>query len=258
MTEIRILDSTLSDTQSVVSALRNFRNLRTTEVTSNGKKSIDIDGLTDLNTTAAKRIRDEGSEAVADIDLARELHEALQPVRNSAPWLLNEQGFWEWMAVMPFRDYTLERWCGGSSWLDDESIEQPQDSRILRYVMKPGSVHSQSRHVIRRLYIYADCSIAFDNTYDHLNTIVGVDLDIPGAVFERKLGLSPTMAVVLCRTAGSISATKKTSSSPAVSARDKRRRFFSQVNLLASTVSLEFLSEPELSQYLDEIVRAID
>jgi hypothetical protein len=258
MTEIRILENALSDTQSVVSALRNFHSLRTAEVISDDEKSIDLDGLTDLDTKATKTISDAGSDTAADVDLARELHQALQPIRNSAPWLLNEQRFWEWMAVIPFREYCLDRWCGGSVWLDDDSIEQPKDSRILRYVMKPGSVHSQSRHVIRRLYIYADCSIAYDNTYDHLDTIVGGDLDIPGAVFERKLGLSPTMAVVLCRTAGSILPTKKTSSSPTISARTKRRQFFSQVNLLASTVSLEYLSEPELTKYLDEIVKAIN
>jgi hypothetical protein len=51
--------------------------------------------------------------------------------------------------------------------------------------------------------------------------------------------------------------TKKTDSAPGISARSKRREFFKQVNLLGSTVSVEFLSEVEIIKYLTDIASDI-
>jgi len=72
--------------------------------------------------------------------------------------------------------------------------------------------------------------------------VLAEDLDIPGAVFERKLGLSPTLALLLCKYAAMISK------------RNNRRVFFKQVNLLLSSVAMEFLSESEIEDYLQKLV----
>jgi hypothetical protein len=171
---------------------------------------------------------------------------------------LNAREFWEWLAFSELREYALARWCGGSEWLINSEISRPKDSALERFLMLPDSVHSQSRHVIRRLYIYADCSFSFDGTYDHIPVILAEDLDIPGAVFERKLGLSPTLAVALCRAANKLGAVKKTDDAKAISARSKRRKFFKQVNLLVSSVAMEFLSDAQIDDYLNGLVAEIN
>jgi hypothetical protein len=88
--------------------------------------------------------------------------------------------------------------------------------------------------------------------------ILAEDLDIPGAVFERKLGLSPTLAVALCRAANKLGAVKKTDDAKAISARSKRRKFFKQVNLLVSSVAMEFLSDAQIDDYLNGLVAEIN
>jgi hypothetical protein len=203
-------------------------------------------------------VEDASSVRSADIKLAQDLHESLGPIRDHCPWLLNAREFWEWLAFCELGEYALARWCGGSEWLINSEISRPKDSALERFLMLPDSVHSQSRHVIRRLYIYADCSFSFDGTYDHIPVILAEDLDIPGAVFERKLGLSPTLAVALCRAANKLGAVKKTDDAKAISARSKRRKFFKQVNLLVSSVAMEFLSDAQIDDYLNGLVAEIN
>lgn len=190
-----------------------------------------------------------------DEALAKVLHMELAPVRAAAPWVLNDALFWQWLAFHPLREYTLLRWCGGREWLDDPDLAVPTGA--MRFVLAAGSVKTHARHSARRLYLYADCSHSYDGTYGHLGVILGVDQDILGAVFERKLGLSPLMALVLIRTASAFSPTKKTATTKSISARDKRRDFFRQVNLLVSTVAVEFLDEAAMSGYFGDIAREI-
>ena len=255
MSEIRSLDVALASTDTVRQLLKSPSDVKGTQVTTTSNKQLVVADLAALDNVVTKMLADASADiGNTDTFLAMNLHEALEPVRADAPWLLNDQCFWEWLAIGPFRKYSLHRWCGGEDWLFDEGATQPKDSAIARFQMNPNSVHAQARHCIRRLYIYSECSIEFDGTYDHLNSFLGVDLDIPGAIFERQLGLSPTLAVSLAKKAGVFVATKKTASSPAVPVRIKRRKFFSQVNLLAASVSLEFLEADEMENYLAQIV----
>ena len=194
--------------------------------------------------------------ATVDEQLAKALHAELAPLRKSTPWLLNDPMLWEWLAFNPCRGYVLERWCDGDSWLPDATSETVPTG-LKRMLIKADSVHHHARHAVRRLYIYADCSYSYDSSYDHVSEILEADLDISGAVFERRLGLAPLLSLLLIRVASKFSATKKGPSSKAVSAREKRRDFFKQVNMLAATVALEYLDEATLSEYLEGIAAEI-
>jgi len=229
------------------------------EVLEVGGARVSMPDLFNLHEKVLNEIRTSGAaseeekKVAGDELLAREIHIGLSEVRRLAPWILNDGKFWSWLALFEFRDYALIRWCDGDEWLKDSSIPQPKDSKLDRFIMRPESVHSQSRHVIRRLYIYAECSFGFDGTYKHIPLMLQ-DLDVPGSVFERRLGLSPTLALMLIRSALKLTASPKTSSKKAVSARQKRRKFMREVNLLLSTVALETLDEREINSYLDQIL----
>ena len=222
--------------------------------------TISIPSLREFGNFAvqAMKIEDTDSVRTSDIKLAEEIHQSFEPIRENCPWVLNSKGFWEWLAFSELKEYALARWCGGSDWLKDSGIPRPKPSALDRFLMSPDSVHSQSRHVIRRLYIYADCSFSYDGTYYHLPVILADDLDIPGAVFERKLGLSPTLAVSLCKAAKNLKAVEKTDETKAIAARPKRRKFFKQVNLLVSSVAMEFLSDDQIDEYLNDLVDEIN
>lgn len=251
----------ISSAADVVTNLEGGREVFPADVVELGDGStVSIASLDRFGKSAIQSMNVEDASSVrsADIKLAQDLHESLGPIRDHCPWLLNAREFWEWLAFCELREYALARWCGGSEWLINSEISRPKDSALERFLMLPDSVHSQSRHVIRRLYIYADCSFSFDGTYDHIPVILAEDLDIPGAVFERKLGLSPTLAVALCRAANKLGAVKKTDDAKAISARSKRRKFFKQVNLLVSSVAMEFLSDAQIDDYLNGLVTEIN
>ena len=206
---------------------------------------VDENVLASAAATAVADLKAGTAAEKVDGSLAQALHGALDPLRRSAPHVLNDPLFWQWLAFHPFRDYTLQRWCGGSDWLDAEEPSVPTGA--MRFVLTGGSVKSHARHSARRLYLYADCSFANGGTYDHVDEILGANQDILTAVFERRLGLSPTMTLELIRAASAFTPTAKTPSNPAVSARTKYRNFFRQVNLLVSTVAVEFLDNASMA-----------
>ena len=243
MTNICLLKDQLISAAQIITCLKSSA-VTTMPVVLHDGSSVTISDLRTPSHVAATKI-DGGDGAFtrdADIKLAEELHRALAPVRSECPWVLSERGFWEWLAFSELKEYALVRWCEGDSWLNNHEISGPADSKLQRFVMQSDNIHSQSRHVVRRLYIYADCSMMYDGTYDHVPVVLAEDLDIPGAVFERKLGLSPTLALLLCKYATMISK------------RYDRRVFFKQVNLLLSSVAMEFLSESEIEDYLQKLV----
>jgi hypothetical protein len=216
---------------------------------------VDTDAIRDAAQSAADDLEAGLDLGMVDEALAKVLHTELAPLRASTPWVLNDPLLWQWLAFHPLREYTLRRWCGGPEWLDDPDLAPPTGA--MRFVLTAGSVKTHARHSARRLYLYADCSQSYDGTYDQLGLILGVDQDILGAVFERKLGLSSLMALVLIRVASTFAATKKTATTKSVAARDKRRDFFRQVNLLVSTVAVEFLDEAAMAGYFGDIAREI-
>ena len=215
---------------------------------------IDIKKLEAAALKATTELGNSVALGTVDKALAIVLHEELAPIRKSAPGVLNDVVFWQWLALNPFREYTLARWCKDLPLLSE--ITEPPSS-LSRFTLTSGSVKSHARHSVRRLYIYAECCYLYDGTYQHLGKILDADQDIPGAVFERRLGLSPSLAMALFDVASQFTPTKKTDSAPSISARTKRREFFKQVNLLGSTVSVEFLSEAEIVKYLTDIAADI-
>ena len=243
------VDRPLRDASEVLQVLKGDKSLKAVAL-----HGIDAKRLEAAAQKAAKDLGDSVALGAVDKVLAIVLHEELAPIRKSAPGVLNDVVFWQWLALNPFREYSLARWCSDLPPLN-EIVEPP--SSLTRLTLTSGSVKSHARHSVRRLYIYAECCHLYDGSYQHLGKILDADQDIPGAVFERRLGLSPSLAMALFDIASQFSPTKKTDSVPGVSARTKRREFFKQVNLLGSTVSVEFLSEAEIVKYLTDIAADI-
>jgi len=248
MTPSIVLNRVLRDTEEIVQVLRGLVEIERPDL-----HGANVEAIATAADKSARDLQSGAAIGSVDADLAEVLHRELAPVRTSAPWVLNDPLFWQWLAFLPLRSYTLRRWCDGGDWVDDPDREVPRG--VIRFVLTAGSVKTHARHSVRRLYLYAECSHAYDGTYDHLDEILGADQDIVGAVFERKLGLSPLMALVLITTAAKFAATKKSASEASVSARKKYREFFRQVNLLVSTVAVEYLDEGGLSALFDAIAR---
>jgi len=213
--------------------------------------SVELD-LHGIGSSAASDLANSSKESDVDLMISKALHQALLPVVSERPTLIGDGGFWEWLALDPFRDYFLERWCGGKEWLTDASLDRPKDASLLRARLVSASVKSQARHAILRLYIYADCAYAFDNSYSKLPVLFEMDQDINTAIFERRLGLSPGLSILLADAATSIVGPGR---------RERRRGFFREVNLMMSTVSPEFLlatkeGEQELRTLLQNVADA--
>ena len=243
------IDRPLHDKGEVLQVLKGDKTLKAV-----GLHGINIKKLAVAAQKASKDLGDSVALGTVDKALAIVLHEELAPLRTSAPGILNDVVFWQWLALNPFREYSLARWCSDLPELD--AIVEPPTS-LGRLTLTSGSVKSHARHSVRRLYIYADCCHLDDGSYKHLGKILDADQDVPGAVFERRLGLSPLLSMALFDVASQFMPTKKTDAMPGVSARTKRREFFKQVNLLGSTVSVEFLSEAEIVKYLTDIAADI-
>jgi hypothetical protein len=214
--------------------------------------AVELD-LQELGSSAADDLGNSVKESDVDLKISKSLHQALLPVISARPALIGEAGLWEWLALDPFRDYFLERWCGGKKWLDDPSLERPKDASLLRARVVPASVKSQARHAILRLYIYADCAYTSDTSYSTLSLLFEMDQDINTAIFERRLGLSPGLSMHLAEAATSIDGPGR---------RARRRAFFREVNLMMSTVSPEYLlmtedGEQELETLLQNIADAV-
>jgi hypothetical protein len=247
---VKTIDRSVRDETEILELLRGEAKLSAVAIDEPIRKKIE-----EASNLAAKSL---GVLDLATVDeqLAKVVHAELAPLRKSTPWLLNDPRFWEWLAFNPCRGYALERWCEGDGWLP-EATPETVPTGLKRLTIKADSVKHHARHAVRRLYIYADCSYSYDASYNHVSEILEADLDISGAVFERRLGLAPLLALLLIRVASKFSATKKGPSSKGISAREKRRDFFKQVNMLAATVALEYLDEATLSDYLEGIAADI-
>ena len=44
-----------------------------------------------------------------DFELSENLHKALLQARQASPGLLNDHGFWAWIALYPLRDHVIRR-----------------------------------------------------------------------------------------------------------------------------------------------------
>ena len=199
----------------------------------------------------SENLKDNPDASAMDAWLAEKLHVALAEVRVKCAWILNDAPFWHWLSFDVFSEYSIARWCGGSGWIKDRNQPEPGRSSLERMTVLASNIHSHNRHALRRLYIYADCSFSYDATYGHLQMMLNSDLDLVSAIFERRLGIINKFAVVLFKEA------LKLTKSPVMNARDRRRKFFREVNLLLSTVSPEFLDESEQLVYLQDIIKEI-
>lgn len=245
----------VSTPTAVVNILRQSVDLQTEQIANSrltSKELADIEQLfIDIGHEVSKNLSKEPDASLMDGWLAQELHIALTEVRVKSPWILNDAAFWHWLSFDVFSEYSVARWCGGTTWLSNRDLPQPPDSGLMRMTVSATSVKTHNRHALRRLYIYADCSFSYDGTYDHLPLMLNSDLDIASAVFERRLGIINKFAVLLCKEA------VKLVKSATMSARDRRRKFFREVNLLLATVSPEFLDESEQLVYLQDIIKEI-
>ena len=250
MTEMKTLDRPLTDVNEVRLIL-----LEQLDVAPIAHSGFDLNeivaGLAVVGSRAASKLETRArSNAEVDAELAESLHTLLGPVRQSMPELLNEARFWEWIALGPLCQYGLMRWCGGGAWLLDPLLPIPKQA--ARFLMNSSNIHSHHRHLVRRLYLFAECSLV-GGDYSALPTVFG-DLDRAQSVFERKLGLSPRIAYALIHVTSTIGANDSVGVTPHKDVRYWRRKFFKQVNVLVSTVALEFLDTNQMIEFFREIL----
>lgn len=178
-----------------------------------------------------------------DFELAKNLHLALLQVRQASPGLLNDHGFWTWIALYPLRDHVVRRWCDG---YEDG---RPKKESGCNYFLTGDGVHAQSRCAPRRLFIAAHTSKTGGGDYSKIPLILKTS-DIFSAVFERKLGLDPEIALEMFIQFEETKADRKT-----------YRHAIKLVGLILATICLEDLDSTEKAQIvrdaLDEVSETI-
>ncbi len=174
-----------------------------------------------------------------DFKLAKNLHVALLQVRQASPGLLNDHGFWTWIALYPLRDHVVRRWCDG---YEDG---RPKKESGCNYFLTGDGVHAQSRCAPRRLFIAAHTSKAGGGDYSRIPLILK-NSDIFSAVFERKLGLDPVIALEMFLQFEAAKADRRT-----------YRHAAKLVGLILATICLEDLNDAEKAQIVSDALQEV-
>lgn len=174
-----------------------------------------------------------------DVELAKNLHVALLKLRQKSPGLLNDHGFWTWIALYPLRDHVVRRWCDGYN------NGRPKKDSGCSYFMTGDGVHAQSRCAPRRLFIAAHTSKTGGGDYSKISLILKTS-DIFSAVFERKLGLDPVIALEMFLQFEATKADRKT-----------YRHATKLVGLILATICLEDLNDAEKAQIVRDALHEV-
>lgn len=180
----------------------------------------------------------------ADVKFGRAIYGALKPVFASRPELARDPGFWTWLSVRVFRDYSLHRWCG--SFLLAESAPPPSSDKLSHLKFGSASnLKSFTRNSIARLYIVFQAIDAVGITSEKDVVGLGSTLLVSRThqeVFERLIGLDAELVVLVAR-----HLSKKRLAGVKLGKDDanSRRRFLKNLNLALGSVAIETLSLPE-------------
>jgi len=206
-----------------------------------------IDGEMSLAKTPVIRASDFETAlkvVASDVKFGRAIFGVLKSVFSSRPELERDPGFWTWLSVRVFRDYSLHRWCG--SFLLAESAP-PRSPRMLSH-LKFGSssnLKSFTRNSIARLYIVFQAIDAVGITSERDVVGLGSTLLVSRThqeIFERLIGLDAELVVLVAR-----HLSKKRLAGVKLGQGDanSQRRFLKNLNLALGSVAIETLSLPE-------------
>lgn len=187
---------------------------------------------------------DDAKIVASDLKVAKVVFSALKPIFASRPALERDPGFWTWLSVKPFRDYTLRRWCGG--FLVDEGAP-PFSSGMLTHFRfgSTSNLKSFTRNSIARLYIVF-------RAIDDVGGVTAGEVDSLAStllvarthqeVFERLIGLDAELVVLIAR---HLARKKLGGVTPRKATADLQRRFLKNLNLALGSVAIETLSLSE-------------
>lgn len=165
-----------------------------------------------------------------DAEIAIALHKALsaQPRR-----VLLDMGIWHWLATTAFREYVLARWCGGVIPTADTVLTSAEE---LHFLGRP-TLNGVSRNAIARLYWGAASLYDVSDGYALVQTVFASQ-DFVTGLQERRFCLYPPAARACARELGGLG-------------EGEIRAALRKLNYLASTITLELLSEDEIVGLLE-------
>jgi len=206
-----------------------------------------IDGEMSLAKTPVIRASDFETAlkvVASDVKFGRAIFGVLKSVFSSRPELERDPGFWTWLSVRVFRDYSLHRWCG--SFLLAESAPPPSSEMLSHLKFGSSSnLKSFTRNSIARLYIVFQAIDAVGITSERDVVGLGSTLLVSRThqeIFERLIGLDAELVVLVAR-----HLSKKRLAGVKLGQGDanSQRRFLKNLNLALGSVAIETLSLPE-------------
>ena len=174
-----------------------------------------------------------------EVALSESLHKELLRIRQVAPWLLRDHGFWTWLALYPLREHVVSRWCDGYDG------RRPKKESGCAYFISGDSVHGQARCASRRLFIAAETSKRAEGDYSQIGLILKTS-DKFSTVFERKLGLDAELAVEMFQQFDSTGADRKT-----------YRTATKLLGIILGTVCLEDLDRNDKKKLVSEALQEV-
>ena len=179
---------------------------------------------------------------VFEARLAKAIHEKVARLRAIAPEIVKDNGFWMWFGLELCREQMVERWCNGRD--INGALRKPERAS---YFLSGDSLQAQQRCRVRRLWIAADISQRYDNTYDHVEGLLE-KTDVFAGIVERMTGMDAEMAVALMQQLNPIK-------SEVI-----RRMIAKKVSVVLSTVALEVMTTNQKHELVklvaDEVLQA--
>jgi hypothetical protein len=165
-----------------------------------------------------------------DAELAPAFHAALQ---NCDRRLLLDMRLWHWLALGPFSDFVLRRWCGVNNLAERE--QKPLTAAERDHFLGRPTLNGFNRNAIARLYWVAEALHTPQDGYSLVTAVMGSQ-DLLTGIFERFFSLYPPAARACVRVLKD------------VKEEDERRARLKNLNLVASTIALESLGQDDIEK----------
>ncbi len=227
-----------------------------TELSGSGNEAFEtLDGEVVLSNIPDGRAADFSTDlktVVADVKFGEAVFSALKPVFASYPALARDPGFWTWLSVKAFRDYSLHRWC--NSYLIDPTVPTPSTEMLSHLKFGSSSnLKSFTRNSIARLYIVFrvidDVGVKSERDLRSIASTLLV-ARTHQEVFERLIGLDSELVVLVAR---HLARKKLDAAKLSSDGADSRRRFLKNLNLALGSVAIETLSLAEKQSLIGDL-----
>ena len=180
---------------------------------------------------AAIRAESGGIPPASDRKLAPVVHSAL---KNSERRVLLDVRFWQWLTVVRFKDYVLDRWCSDVRF--EEGVPLRNEER--QHFLGGTSLVGTARNALARLFWSADILWTAEDGYTLAQAALERQ-DLFTGIFERELCLYPEAARSCVRQLRDVG--------------EKRHRAaLRRLNFLLSTTVLETLDSDSVARLLVE------